>query len=208
MHKRAGDFLRLCGDRYYKDPVLFAEEVIKMTPTSQQKEALHALANGKKKVAVKSGHGVGKSCLTSIAILWFLCTRPMARVIVTAPSSNQLYNTMMSEVKLWYNKSILSQLDLFRFTKDRVRINNDSFSNNWFLSAVSVANPENISGTHAEHVLAVVDEGAGVDTDIFVRLEGVLTTEGSYLITCGERVASRIKNIVNELIARCGMLYC
>ncbi len=26
---------------------------------------------------------------------------------------------------------------------------------------------------------------AGVDTEIFVRLEGVLTTEGSYMITCG-----------------------
>lgn len=100
-------------------------------------------------------------------------------------SSNQLYNTIMSEIKLWYNKSVLSGLDVFRFTKDRVRINHDDFYNNWFLSAVSVANPENISGTHAENVLAVVDEGAGVDTEIFVRLEGILTTQGSYLITVG-----------------------
>ena len=185
MHNKGGAFLEVCSERYYNDPILFAKEVINMTPTNQQASALDALANGKKKVAVKSGHGVGKSCLTSIAILWFLCTRPMARVIVTAPSSNQLYNTMMSEVKLWYNRSVLSELDLFRFTKDRVRINHEDYCNNWFLSAVSVANPENISGTHAEHVLAVVDEGAGVDTDIFVRLEGVLTTAGSYLITCG-----------------------
>ncbi|WP_438523576.1 hypothetical protein [Cetobacterium sp.] len=91
----------------------------------------------------------------------------------------------MSEIRLWYNNSILSDFNLFYFTKDRVRLNHEKYSNNWFASAISVANPENISGTHAENVLAVVDEGAGVDTEIFVRLEGVLTTEGSYLLTCG-----------------------
>lgn len=186
MHERAGAFLELCGKRYYDNPVLFASEVLGIELTSkQQAPCLMALANGKKKVAVKSGHGTGKSCLSAVAILWFLCTRINARVIITAPSSNQLYNTMMSEIRLWYNKSILREFDLFRFTKDRVRLNHEEFCNIWFASAVSVANPENISGTHAENVLAVVDEGAGVDSEIFVRLEGVLTTEGSYLLTCG-----------------------
>lgn len=186
MHPKAGRFLEICQQRYFNDPNGFAEEVIGITLSeTQQRPALMALANGKRNVAIKSGHGTGKSCLEAIAILWFLCTRVNARVIITAPSSNQLYNTMMSEVRLWYNKSILRQLDLFRFTKDRIRINHDDFCNTWFASAVSVANPENISGTHAEHVMAVVDEGAGVDSEIFVRLEGVLTTKGSYMITCG-----------------------
>lgn len=191
MHPRAGEFLEMCATRYFDDPVLFAKEVLGITLTKQQIPALMALAIGKKKVAVKSGHGTGKSCLSAIAILWFLCTRSMARVIITAPSSNQLYNTMMSEVRLWYNQSVLKSFNLFYFTKDRIRLNHEEYSNNWFASAVSVANPENISGTHAENVLAVVDEGAGVESEIFIRLEGVLTTEGSYLLTCGERVASR-----------------
>lgn len=186
MHQQAGKFLEMCATRYYEDPVLFAKEVIGIELSKEQQvPALMALANGKKKVAVKSGHGTGKSCLSAVAILWFLCTRAMARVIITAPSSNQLYNTMMSEIRLWYNNSVLSDFGLFYFTKDRVRLNHEKYSNNWFASAVSVANPENISGTHAENVLAVVDEGAGVDSEIFVRLEGVLTTEGSYLLTCG-----------------------
>ena len=185
MDNRAGKFLEICIERYRDNPILFAEEVIGIELSQQQSIALDKLANGKRKIAVKSGHGVGKSCMASVAILWFLCTRPMARIIVTAPSSNQLYNTMMSEIKTWYNKSILSKLDLFRFTKDRVRINHDEYCNVWFLSAVSVANPENISGTHAENVFAYIDEAAGVETDIFVRLEGVLTTEGSYLMMCG-----------------------
>lgn len=160
MHPRAGEFLDMCGKRYFNDPALFAKEVIGITLSEEQQiPAVMALANGKKKVAVKSGHGTGKSCVSAVVILWFLCTRPMARVVITAPSSNQLYNTMMSEIRLWYNNSVLSDFDLFYFTKDRVRMNHEKYSNNWFASAVSVANPENISGTHAEHVLAVVDEG-------------------------------------------------
>ena len=186
MHPKAGDFLAMCAERYDNDPALFAKEVIGIELSkTQQIPAVMALANGKKKVAVKSGHGTGKSCLSAVVILWFLCTKSMSRVIITAPSSNQLYNTMMSEIRLWYNNSILRDLGLFYFTKDRVRLNHEEYSNNWFASAISVANPENISGTHAESVLAVVDEGAGVDSEIFVRLEGVLTTEGSYLLTCG-----------------------
>ena len=185
LHKKAGQFLQVCFKRYRNRPDLFAQEVLKLELSEQQNSALIALANGKRKVAVKSGHGTGKSCMSAIAVLWFLCTRPMARVIITAPSSNQLYNTMMSEVAKWYNQSILADFNLFYFTKDRIRLNHPRLSNNWFASAVSVANPENISGTHAEHVLAVVDEGAGVETDIYVRLEGVLTTKDCYMLVAG-----------------------
>lgn len=56
MHNKAGKFLELCTTRYLDDPVLFAKEVIGMTPTNQQTLALDALAKGKKRVAVKSGH--------------------------------------------------------------------------------------------------------------------------------------------------------
>ena len=185
MHKDAGKFLEMANKRYYDDPVLFAEEVIGIKLTEQQSLALNKLAKGKRKLAVKSGHGVGKSCLEAIDILWFLTTRPLSRVVLTAPSARQLYDVLMAEVRQWYLNSILSELELFRFTRDNIRINKESHESIWFATCVSVSNPENISGMHAEHILAVVDEGAGVDDEIFVRLEGVLTTKGSYIITCG-----------------------
>ncbi len=56
MHKRAGELLKICNEKYYNDPIGFAKDVIGMTPTKQQAIALDKLANGKKKVAVKSGH--------------------------------------------------------------------------------------------------------------------------------------------------------
>ena len=186
MHKDAGLFFEYAEEHYYDNPVLFAEEVIGITLTEQQEKALSLLAKGKHKLAIKSGHGTGKSCLEAIAILWFLCTRPLCRVVITAPSARQLYDVLMAEVKDWYLRSVLNDMDLFRFTRDNIRINNREYETVWFATCVSVSNPENISGMHAQDILAVVDEGAGVDNEIFVRLEGVLTTKGSYIITCGK----------------------
>lgn len=104
---------------------------------------------------------------------------------MTAPSARQLYDVLMAEVRDRYTNSILRELDVFRFTKDNIRINNDEYASMWFATCVSVSNPENISGMHAQDILAIVDEGCGVDGEIFVRLEGVLTTEGSYIVTAG-----------------------
>lgn len=106
-------------------------------------------------------------------------------MIMTAPSARQLYDVLMTEVRDRYVGSVLNDFDLFRFTKDNIRINHKEYESLWFATCVSVSNPENISGMHANDILAVVDEGCGVDREIFVRLEGVLTTKGSYIITCG-----------------------
>lgn len=62
MHPKAGEFLELCQSRYYDDPVLFSEEVIGITLTPQQVEALSLLAKGKHKLAVKSGHKQSVLC--------------------------------------------------------------------------------------------------------------------------------------------------
>ena len=185
MHKDAGKFLELAHERYYDDPVLFAKEVIGIKLTEQQVEGLSLLVEGKHKLAIKSGHGTGKSCLQAIAILWFLTTRPLSRVVLTAPSARQLYDVLMAEVRQWYLNSILSEFELFRFTSDNIRINKESHEKIWFATCISVSNPENLSGMHAKDVFAVVDEGAGVDDEIFVRIQGILTTKGSYLLTCG-----------------------
>lgn len=133
------------------------------------------------RVAIKSGHGTGKSCLASILILWFMCCFPYSQCLVTAPSASQLYVVMGKELRLWYTNSILKLLDLFEFTKEQVRFNDKVYGGIWFTKLASVANPENISGVHADDVLIVVDEAAGVDDEIFVRLEGIATTNARTL---------------------------
>lgn len=92
-----------------------------------------------------------------------------------------MYVVIGKELRLWYTNSILKSLDLFEFTKEQIRFNDRVYGGIWFVKLASVANPENISGVHADNVLIVVDEAAGVDDEIFVRLEGIATTNARTL---------------------------
>ena len=59
--------------KLHNDPVLFVHTVLKAKPQKWQIEALNAVVKCNK-VAIKSGHGVGKSTYLSWLCLWFLLT--------------------------------------------------------------------------------------------------------------------------------------
>ena len=89
--------------RYQPDPVLFVREVLGVDPDPWQVEFLGAIARGDRKISVRSGHGVGKSTASSWAMLWYFMTRSPVKVVVTAPTSSQLYDAMFAELKRWIN---------------------------------------------------------------------------------------------------------
>ena len=55
---------------YREDIVLFAREVLRFEPDDWQREVMEDLSH-QRQVAVKSGQGVGKTGLESVALLWF-----------------------------------------------------------------------------------------------------------------------------------------
>ena len=89
------DFIKL----YRTDPVLFVKEILGVEPDEWQKDFLNAVASGERKISIRSGHGVGKSTTASWAMLWFLLTRYPVKVVVTAPTSAQLYDALFAELK-------------------------------------------------------------------------------------------------------------
>jgi len=76
-------------DYYYDHPVGFVQDILHAEPEPEQADFLTALSNPKP-IAVKSGHGIGKTAAEAWAILWFLSTRPFSRVPCTAPTAHQL----------------------------------------------------------------------------------------------------------------------
>ena len=91
---------------YRKNPVMFAQEVLRFTPDSWQQEALMDLSQNPK-VAVKSGQGVGKTGVEAVALLWFLSCFPYPRIVATAPTKQQLHDVLWSEVAKWQERSPL-----------------------------------------------------------------------------------------------------
>ena len=84
--------------RYVNDPVLFVEEVLKITPDKWQAEVLNFVAGGGRRLSIRSGHGVGKSSCASWLMIWHQLTRFPQKTVVTAPSHSQLHDALGSEV--------------------------------------------------------------------------------------------------------------
>ena len=166
--------------QYAKDPVLFLREVLDMDPDDWQRETAIDVQNNPK-VAVKSGQGVGKTALEAGLCIWFLCCRPYAKVICTAPTMQQLYDVLWAEIAKWLQKSKVK--DLLTWTKTKVYMNGDS--ERWFATAKTATKPENMQGFHEDHMLIIVDEASGVADPIMEAILGTLTGEENHLLLMG-----------------------
>lgn len=77
------------SDKYREDPCAFAEEILGMRLWSAQRRILEAVRDHKR-VTVRSGHKIGKSCTAAIIALWFYCTFLDARVVFTSVTARQV----------------------------------------------------------------------------------------------------------------------
>ena len=166
---------------YRKDPVLFANEVLRFKPDNWQQKALMDLA-GNPKVAIKSGQGVGKTGMEAVALLWFLSCFPYPRVVATAPTKQQLHDVLWSEISKWMSRSPLLS-SILKWTKTYIyMIGNEK---RWFAVARTATKPENMQGFHEDNMLFIVDEASGVADPIMEAILGTLTGENNKLLMCG-----------------------
>ena len=162
-------------------PVKFVREVLKAEPDEWQAEAMKALVT-QNRVAIRSGHGVGKTALEAWTVCWFLFTRPHCKVPCTAPTIRQLYDILWSEISKWLKRSPLLQA-MFEWQKTKVTFKGEP--ERWQAIARTAARPENMAGFHDEHLLFILDEASGIEDAIFEAVEGALTGKDNKLLICG-----------------------
>lgn len=168
-----------------EDPLLFVTEALGATPEPWQAEALQALPQ-RKRLAIRSGHGIGKSALLAWLVIWFGVTRQDGKIPVTAPTSHQLEDILLAEVRKWLDRMrargwewIVKQATL---TQEAIRFPSGTFA---ALRTATKDRPEALQGFHSEHLLFLLDEASGIDDVIFEVAGGALSTPNAMVVMTG-----------------------
>jgi len=167
---------------YHGNPVGFVTEILGVTPLPYQAEFLEALAAGERKISIRSGHGTGKSTAASWAMLWFLLMRFPNKVVVTAPTSGQLFDALFAELKRWVNELPPALKEALTVKSDRIEFN--AAPSEAFISARTsrAETPEALAGVHSDNVMLVVDEASGVPEKVFEAAAGSMSGHSAVTI--------------------------
>lgn len=140
------------------------------------------------RIAVRSGHGVGKSALIAWIIQWFASTRPHPQIVVTANTKPQLETKTWRELAKWHNLA----LNKHWFTWTATKFYHTSYPETWFAVALpwSKERSEAFAGTHDEHVLVLFDEASAIDDIIWDVTEGAMTTKDAIWLAFGNPTRS------------------
>ena len=152
------------------DVVGFAIRVLGIMPWSRQAEILEALREWKR-IGVVSGHKTGKSTALAIIALWFYCSFPNARVVITATSDRQVNGIIWREIRRLVRTAIVpipgaAKMGLRAATGLTHPV---TFSE---IRGYTAKETEAIAGTSGAYILYLVDEASGVDEPIFEAIEG------------------------------------
>ena len=161
--------------KYHSDPNLFVEQVLQIKPDPWQAELLSEVAKNTRKISVRSGHGTGKSTVASWVIIWYFLTKHPCKIVLTAPTSSQLFDALFSEVKSWIRKLPQALQTLLEVTSDRVVLL--SAPQDAFVSCrtARAETPEAMAGVHSDNVLLVVDEASGIPEKVFEAAAGSMS---------------------------------
>lgn len=177
----ARDAMSFWLKRWYRDPLAYVLECVGDVPTHQQAEVLKAFQHHNF-VAVKSGHGIGKTRLEGWIANWWLDTRAL-RVPITGPAGDQLNNVVWPEVVgvckrkwEWLSRQYDSTTEELKYREH---------PENWraILRTARQDNNDALQGFH--QVLFILDEGSGIRDEIFEVAEGAFGDPGNYALMMG-----------------------
>ena len=160
----------------------FFHNVLQTEPWGKQVEIIESVRDHQR-TSVKSCHGIGKTYIAARVALWFLTSHPDSIVITTAPTFRQVENQIWRELHEAYDKSNL-QLG-GKLNKTLLE-----YGAKWYAMGVSSKEPTNVQGYHADDILIIVDEAAGVAPPILEAIEGSLTSARVRLLYIGNPTIS------------------
>lgn len=171
----AGDPTRFT--KYRDDPVGFAQDILGVHSLwTKQKEILYNIVT-ERRLAVRSGHGTGKTFVLAIAVIWWVYARK-GMVVTTASTWSQVERVLWREIGTLWRKALVP-LPGQNFATE-LRVEPD-----WYAVGLSTDNPTAFQGIHHPDLLAVLDEAPGIPDLIHDSIGSLTTATGNRTVMIG-----------------------
>ena len=162
-------------------PLEFATQVLGVDLWSKQAEVLNSLLE-RRRVAVKSGNGLGKGFCAAVALLWFLHIHDnrdeSAIVLSTAPTFRQVRHILWRQVHRLYRPAA-------KILKSKMLDTRWEISDERYAMGLSSENADQFHSFHNPNMFIVVDEAEGVSDEIYEAIDAVMTAAGPLLLLTG-----------------------
>ena len=136
------------------------------------------------RLALSTGHGIGKGALWAWLVDWIMSTRPHAHGTVTAATADQLEKKTWAQIREWTALCVTAHW----FEINSAIMFRKGYRASWFCAPQSCApeNSEAFQGQHARNSTSfyIFDEPPGIDARIWQAAEGGLT-DGSPMMFVG-----------------------
>ena len=130
------------------------------------------------RVAVRSGHKVGKSTSAAVLALWWALTRERGRVVLTAPADHQVKNILWPELRRLY-RGARAPIGGKLYDDHRSGL---KFDDGREVLGLTTNEAERIAGLSSPNLFFVVDEAAGYPEELFEAVFGNLAGGGKVLL--------------------------
>lgn len=168
--------------RYLYDPEGWARDCVDWGDdgglTAYQGEVLGAIPV-RKRVAVRGPHGLGKTGLAALAVLWFATTREAAgydwKVICTASAWRHLSVYLFPEIHKWARRIRWDVIGRRPFSELHELLTLNLKLVHGAATPVASNKAELIEGAHADSLLYLIDEGKIVPDATWDAIEGAFS---------------------------------
>jgi len=128
------------------------------------------------------------SSLMSRLILWFLFSFPLSKIPCTAPTADQLFAVLWSEINLVLSMMKPEFAEMFEWETKFVRVK--EHSQVWYARAKTSSKGEtgSLSGIHSDFMASFADESYDIEDEVFHVAEATQTGDKSLMVLVGNAV--------------------
>lgn len=162
----------------HEGPDVWQEDILKQAAKLGPKEAM--------RIAVASGHGIGKSALVCWLIIWAMVTFEGTKGVITANTETQLRTKTWAELAKWYQ--LCEYRDCLTFQATSIFSSLEEHEKTWRIDMVpwSERSTEAFAGLHNQNkrIILIFDEASAIPDIIWETSQGALTDNNTEILWC------------------------